>query len=350
MKPLHIFFAIAVTLTICACKPRSEQTTESPKVNEKKRAFPKVVDISTLSRTTFASTLESPIVENKNVIYTPTLLFAWDTIKQVLKQPVTLNNNNSQEFTLLNQSATHINSLNRSEYSLEVSVSGGIVARAYFNKSLPFDIKFQRLNDVVPFEGDVVDAFGMQEYDADIAMQAEILYYFDDDHFVLKLKPKDTQHEMLLVKGLKRINTLSDAVKQANDLIARGKVEMGQTKLQWKYVFNTDDKFTIPVLSLNIESRLPELTGQSFMAGNKQHVIDSAFQRNALILDEFGAEVESEAVLSTDTASFGPPPVIENPKNLILNKTFYVIIRHVDQTNPYFVMKVANSELMTKSY
>ena len=344
MKPSNIPIAIAIIVSFVACKSDEEKTSSKENIF---REFPQVVDIGQLKRTSFAATLENSIEENKNVIYAPTLLYAWDAVKKELKAPIKVTGSHPVDFKLLNKSTTHLNALTPSEYSIEVNVMDAITAKAYFKKSLPFDIRFQRLNDVVPFDKVIVDAFGMQEYDADIASYAQVLYYLDDDHFVLKLTPKDKQHEIILVEGLKGINALSDAVNQTHELVYKGKVEMNQRKHQWKYAINNSDKFTIPVIMFNIEATFNNLSGQTFMAGNKKHFIESAMQRTALILDEQGAIVESEATFTTDTA--GHSPVIQHPKNMLFNKTFYVIIKRVDQTNPYFVMKVANSELLVKS-
>ncbi|HEX6181639.1 MAG TPA: hypothetical protein VFZ47_10365, partial [Chitinophagaceae bacterium] len=77
------------------------------------------------------------------------------------------------------------------------------------------------------------------------------------------------------------------------------------------------------------------------------HLLELAYQRTGLILDEYGAVVESEVTYAVDSAGAVPQP--EYPKNMLFNKIFYVIVKRVDKANPYFVMKVENSELLTKS-
>ena len=316
--------------------------------NDSQRKLPKVVNIEELKGTTFVPTLETQILYRKNVIYAPTFLYAWDKVKDELGEPIEISYRNFRDFRQINSSTTHLESLTPSEYTTEVDVSNGaIVARAFFNKSLPFAVKFQRLDNVVPFDRDIVSVFGMQRYDENIAQHAEILYYDDDDHFVLKLKPRDTAHEIILAKGLAGINTLLDVVRETNDLIQKGKHEKIQKNLAWKYVINTEDKFAIPVIQFNIEANFKTIAGQTFWTTTRKHYVEQAYQRTGLILDEYGAIVESEATVVTDSASFPPQP--ESPKNMLFNRTFYVIIKHTDKINPYFVMKVFNSELLTKS-
>jgi hypothetical protein len=344
MKPITRL--LAVLCYLAACNSSADRQHNLPEAVN--RNLPEVVNIDKLHKTAFVPTLETPIAYHKNIIYAPTLLYAWDEVKEALKAPVKTSDANFRDFKQLNISTSHLESLLPSEYTTEVDVSGdGVIAKAFFNKSLPFDVKFQRLDDVVPFDGYVVSAFGMQRYDEDIARCAEILYYHDDDHFVLKLKPSDTSHEIILTKGLPTITSLSDAVRKTNDLIQKGKQEKIQKDLAWKYVINPDDKFTIPVIQFNIEANFESISGQTFWTGQKKHFVDIAYQRTGLILDEYGAVVESEAIATTDSGSHKPQP--EYPKNMLFNKTFYIIIKHTGKPNPYFVMKVQNAELLTKS-
>jgi hypothetical protein len=56
--------------------------------------------------------------------------------------------------------------------------------------------------------------------------------------------------------------------------------------------------------------------------------------------------VESKAIVVTDSVSV--EPIITHPKKMIFDKQFLIIIKRIDKTNPYFVMKVENTELMNK--
>ena len=347
MKPFTFLLVLIVAILLAACDSNNNPKRTLPPANISKRTLPPVTNISQLTRTVFVPTLENPIMNGKNIIYAPTLLYAWDEVEKALEAPIKVGNNNSLDFKLINTSTSHLQSLTEPEYATEVDVSGdAIVAKAFFNKTLPFATKFQILDDVA-FDKEIVSAFGMQRFDEDIAKCAEILFYHDDDHFVLKLQPKDISHEIILVKGLKGITTLSVALQQTNDLIQKGKRARVQPKQAWKYSINNNDKFTIPVIQFNIEADLEKLSGQQFATTKRMHFIELAYQRTGLILDENGAIVESEVTYTLDSAIAVPQPAY--PKNMLLNKTFYVIIKRADKANPYFVMKVENSELLTKS-
>lgn len=310
--------------------------------------LPEVTDLNNLKQTDFVVTLENPISENKNIIYAPAFLYAWDKVKERTKSPIVADDKNSPDFKLLNKSVSHQNSLTDTEYSVTAEiVDGVIIARAFFNKTLPFETKFQVLDEPIHFGTTKVSGFGMRYFNEDLIKFTEILYYKDDDNFVLKLIPKDKQHEIILAKGLDKYETLKNAVQLANDLIVKGKQEQTNTKSSWKYQIVDNDEFAIPVIKYNIATNYKKLEGQGFSTkDNNQHLIEVAYQRTGLILNENGAVVESEVAVVVDSASASP--IITHPKKMVFDKPFLIVIKRVDKTNPYFVMKVANIELLTR--
>src|SRR5450432_3981000 len=76
---------------------------------------PNPTSINSLQQTEFVATLENNIANHKNVIYCPTLLFAWDMVKESQKDLVVLTKSVSTDFKLLNQSSSYRNSLNDEE-------------------------------------------------------------------------------------------------------------------------------------------------------------------------------------------------------------------------------------------
>lgn len=310
--------------------------------------LPEVTSLETLKQTDFVTTLENPISENKNIIYAPAFLYAWGKIKEQLKSPIIVGSTNSIDFNLLNKSISHQSSLTDNEYSATAEiVDGAIIAKAFFNKTLPFETKLQVLDDPINFDKTKVSAFGMYYYSEDAIKFTQILYFKDDNNFVLKLIPKDKQHEIILVKGLDKYQTLKDAIKLTNDLVSQGKQEQTDTKLLWKYQIVQEDIFAIPTIKFNIATNYKNIEGQRFLTGdNKKHSVELAYQRTGFIFNENGAVVESEAVAVTDSAS--AEPVITHPKKMIFDRPFLIIIKRADKINPYFVMKVTNAELLTR--
>ena len=310
--------------------------------------LPDLTSLDSLKQTDFVSTLENPISENKNVIYAPAFLFAWDKIKEELKSPIIVGSINSLDFNLLNKSISHQSSLENNEYTATAEiVDGAIIAKAFFNKTNPFETKLQVLDDPINFDKTKVSAFGMYYYNENVIKFTQVLYYKDDNNFILKLEPKDKQHEIILVKGLDKYQTLKDAINLTNGLLVQGKKEQTDDKLIWKYQIAPEDIFAIPAIKFNIATNYKNVEGQTFLTcDRKKHTVVIAYQRTGFILNENGAVVESEAMVALD--SVGVEPIITHPKKMIFDKPFLIIIKRVDKKNPYFVIKVANTELLTR--
>jgi hypothetical protein len=309
--------------------------------------LPEVINISNLKQTEFVPALESPITGGKNVVHATAFLYAWNKVKQELKDPIAVTNKNSNEFRLINQSTSYKNTLTADEYSAEVeTVDDVIIAKAFFNKTLPFPSKLQKLDKPISFNKTNVSAFGIQVYDEEAARFTEILYYKDDDNFVLKLTPKDNEHQILLTKGIREPANLLAALKQMNQLINIGNKERTLPKASWKYALNDFDIFSIPTIRFNIETNYSDIQGQTFTTKGEPHHVEEAYQRIGFVLNEKGAVVESEAHATTDSVAADPIKVL--PKKMVFDKPFFVIIKRTKSDNPYFVMYVQNTELLTK--
>ena len=333
---------IMIVVTLISCK------TNRKKAESKWSELPEITALENLKQTGFVPTLENLIPEKKNIIYAPSFLFAWNKMEEELKSKVVVSDNNSHDFKLLTNSKSYINSLKDNEYSIDVNIEGSeIRVEAFFNKSLPFENKFQKLKNPITFGNKKVSAFGMYYFDMEIIKYCKLLFYDNDNKFILKLTPKDIQQEIILVKGLSNVNSLSDVVNKTNELIKKGSIERLNSKQSWKYEISLIDNFAIPIIKFNIGTNYTQLTGQTFKtADNKNHKLYEVYQRTGFILNENGAVVESQAIAIADSVE----AVAEKrqPKNMVFDKRFYIIIKRIDKINPYFVMQVDNDELMIK--
>jgi hypothetical protein len=140
---------------------------------------------------------------------------------------------------------------------------------------------------------------------------------------------------------------LTEAVKQVNELIEKGKIEKKDTNLLWKYYIIEKDVFSIPMLKLNIEKNYKNIENQLFLSGSNSYKIVKAYQRTGFILNENGAAAEGEASMETLSMALAEEN-IQKPKKLIFDKPFIILMRNIKKSNPYFVMKVDNTELMIK--
>ena len=339
-KPVVLALIILFVLNSC-------QTTEKEKEKEWSD-LPGIIRLDSLTQTDFAATLENPVDETKNIIYAPTLLYAWDTIQTILNGVISISDSNSAELKLLTQSSSYKNALTHDEYNVEALVSGNeIIAKAFFNKTLPFTTALHKADTMMVFDKAKVKAFGMYYFDEDAVTISDILYYANDDNFILKLKPKDSLQEILLVKGLDKMTSLAEAVNKTNELVKVGITEKASSVSAGNYIFQKEDIFSIPEIRFNIETNYKKLEGQVFYVGNDDKIIKTAYQRTGFLLNETGAVVESEAVMAVIDSATSIAPVAK-PKRMIFDKPFYIIIKRVNAQNPYFVMRVANAELLRK--
>jgi len=105
----------------------------------------------------------------------------------------------------------------------------------------------------------------------------------------------------------------------------------------------SEDKFTMPIVDLDIERKYSNIIGSPVVSGPLiQYVVGDMFEKIKFRIDEVGAKVENEAaVIMVLTASL-PNPMI---KNLILNRPFWVVMKQKGG-NPYFITQINTADFM----
>ncbi len=313
------------------------------------RKFSEVENLSEYKNTQFIPTLEHKISNDKNSVYCATLLFAWDEIRKQINSPLTIFDE-CFDLKLLNKSTSFENVLKSNEYEVSVEVDGDLItARAEFNKSLPFELKLQSFKNKLTFDGQKVSSFGVNGYDNYEQLKiVKIIYYKNDNNFIIKLLPKDKQHEIILFKTDQSFNSIADMTEEIDKLIEIGKSEKKNEKINWKYYYNEADLVVIPKLNFNIETNYKTLEGNNFKSNEQIFQIERAWQRTAFILDESGAEIESEVVIEEAAAAMEEEYEKPKPKKMIFDKPFLILLKRTDNENPYFGLWTINTELMTK--
>lgn len=314
------------------------------------RTFPEVKKLTEYQATEFVPTLENEISKDKNSVYCVTLLYAWDEVRKVINEPLEIQKE-AKDLTLLNDSKSYVNVLQPDEYSASGTVDENLImARAEFKKSLPFEVKLESFDKELKFNNAIVPAFGVNGYsNYELIRSVDILYYKNDNHFIVKLIPTDENHEIILFKSEQKYLTMAAMNEAAQQLIKKGKEERQNEKLSWKYYFQYEDELMIPKFSFNIETNYSTLEGQRFKTPNQGFEITKAWQRTAFILDEFGAEIESEAEMETATQEAQEEYEKPRPKKMLFDKPFFTMLKRTDAEFPYFVMWTANTELMQKN-
>lgn len=206
--------------------------------------------------------------------------------------------------------------------------SNEIISYAYFLKEVEYETKFEEKN--VSFENKKVEGFYAKR--GNQKENIKIIKYKNDDKFIISLKLKDKDDELILTKGY-NMNNPQIAVDEINK----------NNKPQLPTIGKLD-RFEIPKLHLDCHRDYIELIGK-YLANQdfENYFITHMFESIKFDMDEAGARVENAATVVTEIASMARPAKY---KSFILDKPYWVIMKRKNSQNPYFILGVNNTELM----
>ncbi|MFA5995419.1 MAG: hypothetical protein WCW27_06760 [Patescibacteria group bacterium] len=205
-----------------------------------------------------------------------------------------------------------------------------IISYAYFLKEVEYTTVFEKKD--ISFNGQKVKGFyAKEESQKD---NVKIIQYESDDKFIVSLQLKDESDRLILAKGYDMTNP-QIVVNEINQNNKGDLATIGES-----------DRFEAPKLHLDHHRDYVELIGK-YLAnkGFEKYFIAQMFENIKFNMDEKGAKVENEAVIALNDVLMMEP---EKPKNLILNKPYWVIMQRENSSNPYFILGVNNTELMDK--
>ncbi len=209
---------------------------------QNEREFSEVKNLSEYANTEFIPTLEHQISKDKNAVYCATLLFAWNEIRDIIETDINIPNEYS-DLKLLNDSKSFIGVLKSNEYKASGEVDGDMIsAKAEFKKSLPFEIKLNAYTGKLTFDGQKTASFGVKGNDENELLRlVRIVYYKDDNNFIVKLLPKDKMHEIILFKTEQSFHSMADMATEISKLTEIGNRERKNNKINWRYLWNYKD-------------------------------------------------------------------------------------------------------------
>lgn len=313
----------------------------SHKKEERRFAQEKV--LSELKKTEFLLTLDNELSIGKNSIYCATMLFAWDEVRKTIRTPIQIDRK-LNDLTLLNSSNKYLGVLNQEEFSAksEVIHDSLIEATAEFKKSLPFESKLSSFKDKLFFDNIKVASFGSDGRNSQISIE----YYKNDNNFIIKLLPKDAEHEIILFKPDIIYKSMAQILTDIENKINEGQIDRQQEESKWKFNINDEDEVVIPKLNFNISTNYASLEGNHFKSNKIEFLIKKASQRTALLLDESGTEIKSvgEEVI----AEIGIGLKKTQIKKMIFDKPFFLLLKRTHTKYPYFGLWITNTELMVQ--
>lgn len=341
---------LSLILFGCSCTEiQNKKEIENPLAENLE--LPEVEALSKYQSTKFIPTLENTFNNSKNIIYASTLCLAWQEILDKIDSPLQFCEH--EDLTLMSNSKSYQNTLKPSEYSTNVKIQTDprtgletISAAAYFQLSLPFDYPLSSYDKSLVFKGDTVKSFGFGEDDP-----GQILYYENDDQFALKLFPEDRNHEIILIKtSMKDSTSFKTVVKDLQNQITAFQARIN-AKNRWLSQITHLDQVRIPVIKFNLEHHFHNIIGHRCNFARNPFRITKMYQRNAFILDEKGAEVESEATeeATEEAVAENPTQSKPQPKKLYFDDNFIILLKRKDQKFPYFGMHVSNTDFMILS-
>ena len=241
-------------------------------------------NLSEYKGTQFIPTLEYNISDKNNSVYCATLLFAWDEIRKQVKDSIKILNS-YKDLNMVNQSKSYVDVLNKDEYQVEVNITQlSVTAKAEFKKSLPFDYSMTSFSNKLKFYGEKVSSFGIIGHnDYSQLSQIEILYYRDDNNFIIKLIPEDKNHEIILFKTEQKYSNIAEMADTINHFIDARQIEIRDFKKRWRYDFKENDILIIPKINFDIETVYKTLEGNIFRTSKRDYKILKASQRTAFV-------------------------------------------------------------------
>lgn len=317
-----------------------------------------------LEKTSVAPHMEHKIIDNVNIVYCSTFQLCWNEMKDLLNGDIELEDN-PEIVECLNKSLSTKDDISEDSYvavagfkkdiidvinkqledkfdnpprvSFSEASPSDLIAYSYLYKNLKFPKEFESLEEPLYFIDNNkkigVKAFGIKEYsdkNKELGNQVDIVDYIDQDDFIIRLKTKTVNEEIILAK-VKPGETLLDTIETVNN----------RTKSGFDGVLTNDDVLIIPKFSFDIEHSFNELKNKHLLNdGFKEYHVKEAAQQVKFVLDETGVVLESEAVLSfTKSAKVSRYFVFDQP--------FLLYMKEKGANYPYFAMWVENTELMT---
>lgn len=299
-------------------------------------------------------------IHDKNMLYCATFQLAWDELRGINGGGPLLLEGDPALATALNASPFPRQALSSSSY---VAVGGAgpsvrdeflrqchekfqisidvvpakpvrMAGYCYLQKRLPFAAKFERLTNPLSFHvGDEtvrVAAFGLAPDRPDCTTaqerQVKVVHYASDDDFVLQLT---TLTDSILLAKVAPRGTLFETW----EFSSRAETAADQ-------VFRPGDSLAVPCIALLLEKNFDELCRRITNLPD-DHRIDISAQITKFQLDESGVVLES-----FDEYSEGNEEPIDSRRRFHFDRPFLVALQEVSAERPYFLMWIANEELL----
>ena len=335
-------------------------------------------DSTSLRDTVIVPTLDTPVAAGKNVIWCSSFQIAWDRLKNdVVKAPVQVKGAETVAKRLNEAPQSEKDLMPESYYAAAGYINKGIadqvrsamaqkfpavappqfnappeavVAYAYMAADVKFTIPFFENRKELVFksstgEGTAVSSFGVRAEDDyayyQLRKQVGLLYskYRENaprglEEFVVD-PCRDSSPNQVLLACIKPEATLRETVAALEQRLA------SSTGDRHRETLGPNDVILVPNVLWEITHHFRELEGKDKLLSNPGFeglYLDTALQAIHFRLDRCGAELASEAKVL----------YMPIPTYYVFDRPFLIYMKRRDAKEPFFVMWVANAELLSK--
>lgn len=210
--------------------------------------------------------------------------------------------------------------------------SNGYVLYAMLKKEFNFLEPFSTAMESMKFNNSEtrVKCFGVDcSTKPDASKNVEILFYNSEKDFAIKLKTKEGE-EVILYKTTGENKSFEENYEE---------VKKKQSSYSGKATFEKEDMLRIPFIKVNDEINYDELCGREIK--NSKYYIKQALQTIDFELNNVGGSVKSEAVIDATNKA-----IIKNSRKMILDSDFILYLKEENKQQPYFALKVDNTDIL----
>ena len=235
--------------------------------------------------------------------------------------------------------------LDSNDYTINVerTMTNGYKIEATLNKELNFLEVFDNFSNDYNWKfgnsEENIKYFGINNASSeDMNKNIEILFYnkiSDNDYrsndFAIKLKTKEDDEIILY-----RTDEIKSFDEYYQDIITKEQNYVGSKE------FSGDDELRIPYVRVNGQIYYSELYEKIIKDTNGLYIYD-VIQNVNFSLNEKGCNLSSKATMVTEYMGIG-----EDTKYCYFQDTFIIFMKEKDSDNPYFSLKVDNTDILEK--
>jgi len=213
-----------------------------------------------------------------------------------------------------------------------------VLLYTFLVKDITFAEEFEGLEKPIMFNQNTpVRAFGIKEYILDeshirAGEQVAIIYYNNDNDFIIRLHSRNRDDEMFLAK-IPPLKTMS----------ATSSYVLTQANINRPQELKVKDTLQIPIIDLNIVDWFLDLENRCLTSrGMEDFRVAKAIQAIKFRLVQNAAPYEL-------LPAIGEEEKLSKPRKFIFDKPFLLLLRRQNAGYPYFVLWVENTELLTEA-